>query len=54
MNLIVLILLIMLILGLVPMWPYNRGWAGPVGYSPLVVVLIILILFLILRPGPYW
>ena len=56
MNLVILIILILLVLGLVPAWPYNRAWAtgSPWNYGPIGLILIILLLFLILRPGPYW
>jgi hypothetical protein len=42
-----LILLVILILALLPSWPYSRGW----GYYPsgsLGLVLIILVVFLLL------
>lgn len=67
MNLIILIILILLIVGLFPAWPYNRGWGVPSnapgvapggwggwGYAPFGLIIIILILFLVFRPGPYW
>ncbi len=46
MNLIILILLIVLLLGALPTWPYSSGW----GYYPsgglglVVVILLVLIL----------
>lgn len=45
-ELILLILLIIILLGVIPTWPYSRGW----GYRPsgivgvLIVILIILLL----------
>jgi hypothetical protein len=45
MNTILLVILILLLLGALPMWPYSSGW----GYYPsgglglLVVILIILL-----------
>jgi hypothetical protein len=46
MGLILLIVLIVLLLGAVPSWPYSRSW----GYRPSgflgVLLLIVLILFL--------
>ena len=46
MGLILLIVLIVLLLGAIPSWPYSRGW----GYSPSgtlgLVVLIVVILLL--------
>ena len=46
MSLVLLILLIVLLVGAMPAWPYNRGW----GYYPsggvglLLLILIILLL----------
>jgi hypothetical protein len=43
-----LILLIVLLVGAFPSWPYSRGW----GYYPsglLGVVLVVLLLFVLLR-----
>ena len=49
MGLILLIILVLLLLGAVPAWPYSRGW----GYRPSgiigVILVIILILFLLGR-----
>lgn len=46
-GLILVILLIILLLGAVPRWPYSRGW----GYWPSggigLILLIVLILFLL-------
>ena len=46
---ILLIVLILLLLGAIPTWPYSRGW----GYFPSgiigVILLIVLILFLMGR-----
>ena len=47
MGLILLIVLILLLIGAVPSWPYSRGW----GYWPsggLGVVLLILIILAVL------
>lgn len=47
MNLLVLILLIVLLVGALPTWPYSTGW----GYYPsggLGLVLIILLILLLL------
>ena len=47
MRLILLIILILLILGAAPLWPYSAGW----GYYPsggLGVVLVILLILLLL------
>ena len=49
MGLIILIILILLLVGAVPSWPYSRNW----GYWPSgglgLIVLIVLILFLLGR-----
>jgi hypothetical protein len=47
---ILLIVVILLLLGAVPAWPYSRGW----GYGPsgiLAVVLVIILLAMFLRPA---
>ena len=43
---ILLIILILLLLGAIPSWPYSRGW----GYGPsgIVGVLVVVILVLVL------
>ncbi|ACB96796.1 DUF3309 family protein [Beijerinckia indica] len=44
------IILILLLIGAVPSWPYSRGW----GYGPsgaLGVILIVVIIILLLRGG---
>ena len=49
MGLILLVILVVLLIGAVPSWPYSRGW----GYGPSggigVVLLVILILVLMQR-----
>jgi hypothetical protein len=48
MGLILLVLLIILLLGAVPAWPYSRNW----GYGPsggLGVIVLIVIILLVLR-----
>jgi hypothetical protein len=48
MNLLLLIILFLLLLGLLPTWPYSTGW----GYYPsggLGLVLIILLVILLTR-----
>ena len=44
MGTILLIILILLLLGAVPAWPYSRGW----GYRPSGIIGVILIIVLIL------
>ncbi|HHF7349803.1 TPA: DUF3309 domain-containing protein [Legionella feeleii] len=51
MNLITLIVLIVVLLAVLPAWPYSRGW----GYYPsggVGILLIILIILLLTRAGP--
>jgi hypothetical protein len=43
-NTILLIILILIILGVAPIWPYSRGW----GYGLSGVLGLVLIIFLIL------
>ena len=45
-GLLLIILLIMLLIGAVPRWPYNRGW----GYYPsgLMGILLIVVVVLLL------
>jgi hypothetical protein len=43
-GLIILIVLVLLIIGSVPAWPYSRGW----GYTPGGILGVILIIVLIL------
>jgi hypothetical protein len=47
MGLILLIILVLLLLGALPTWPYARNWGyGPSGLAGLlVVVLLVLLLF---------
>jgi hypothetical protein len=44
MTTILIIILILILLGALPAWPYSRGW----GYGPSGVVGLILIILLIL------
>jgi hypothetical protein len=47
MGLILLIILIILLLGAVPAWPYNRNWGyGPSGGLGLVLLIVIIVLLL--------
>jgi len=51
MNLILLILLVLLIVGALPTWPYSSGW----GYYPsggLGLVLLILLVMALTRTAP--
>jgi hypothetical protein len=44
MSTILLIILVILLIGAIPSWPYSRGW----GYGPSGLIGIILIVLLIL------
>jgi hypothetical protein len=47
MGLILLIILIILLLGAVPTWPYSRNWGyGPSGGLGLLVVIVVVLLLL--------
>ena len=51
MGLILVIILILLLLGAIPSWPYSRNW----GYGPsgaLVVVLIVVLVLALMRTAP--
>lgn len=42
---ILLIILILLLIGAVPAWPYSRGWGyGPSGILGIVLIIIIILL----------
>ncbi len=44
---ILLIILILLLLGAVPAWPYSRGWGyGPSGILGVVLVVVIVMLLM--------
>ena len=47
MGLILLIVLILLVIGAVPSWPYSRGWGyWPSGGLGLVLVIVLILLLL--------
>ncbi len=47
MGLVLLILLILLLLGTVPRWPYSRSWGyGPSGGVGLLLVIVLILLLL--------
>jgi len=42
---ILLILLVLLLIGAIPSWPYSRGWGyGPSGIVGVVLVIIVILL----------
>lgn len=47
MGLVLLILLLVLVLGATPSWPYSRGWGyGPSGILGLLLVILLVMLLL--------
>jgi hypothetical protein len=47
MGLILLVILLVLLIGAVPAWPYSRGWGYyPSGGLGLVLVIVIVLFFL--------
>lgn len=53
-GLILLILLILLVVGSVPAWPYSRGWGyGPSGILVLLFVVLIVLMFFGAVPAPW-
>jgi uncharacterized protein DUF3309 len=44
---ILIIILILILLGAVPSWPYSRGWGyGPSGVVGLILVIVLILLLL--------
>jgi hypothetical protein len=44
---ILLVILILLLIGALPTWPYSSGWGyGPTGGLGLILVIVIVLLFL--------
>jgi hypothetical protein len=51
MGLILLIILLVLLLGAVPAWPYSRGWGyGPSGLLGLFLLVLVLLMAFSLVP----
>ena len=47
MGLVLLIILILLLLGAIPSWPYSRNWGyGPSGGIGLILMIVIILLLL--------
>jgi hypothetical protein len=47
MNLLLLIILIIIVIGLLPAWPYSRGWGYyPSGIGGLLLLILILLLLM--------
>ena len=46
-GLILLIILVLLLVGAVPSWPYSRGWGyGPSGVLGIILIVIIVLLLM--------
>jgi hypothetical protein len=43
-GIVLLVILVLLLIGAIPSWPYSRGW----GYAPSGLFLIILIIVIVL------
>lgn len=44
---ILIIILILLLIGALPSWPYSRGWGyGPTGGLGLIVVIVVILVLL--------
>lgn len=44
---ILLIILILILIGAVPSWPYSRGWGyGPSGIAGVILIIVIVLLLL--------
>jgi len=42
---ILLIILILLLIGAIPAWPYSRGWGyGPSGIAGVVLIIVLILL----------
>jgi hypothetical protein len=47
MRFVLLVVLLLLVLGALPAWPYSRGWGyGPSGIAGLVVIVLIVLLLM--------
>ena len=47
MGLILLIILVLLLLGAIPSWPYSRNWGyGPSGGIGLILVIVVVLVLL--------
>ena len=45
MRTILIVILILLLLGAVPTWPYSRGWGyGPSGVLGVILIIVIILL----------
>ena len=55
MGLIILLILILLLLGGLPAWPYSRSWGyGPSGLVTVLLVILIVLLFTSVIPWGFY
>ncbi len=53
-GLLLLIVLILLVVGSVPTWPYSRGWGyGPSGLLGLLLVILLVLMLFQVVPAPW-
>lgn len=46
---VIVIFLVLILLGILPIWPYTYGWPGPYRYgSPIGLLVLILVILLLL------
>lgn len=45
MDLLIILILVLLILGVLPSWPYSNNW----GYGPMGILLVVLVVVLLMR-----
>lgn len=51
---ILLIVLILMLIGALPAYPYSRKWGyGPTGFFGVVLVILLILLLLQVIPGPF-
>ena len=47
MGTILLIILVLLLLGAIPAWPYSRGWGyGPTGGLGLILIIVLILVLM--------
>ena len=45
-SIVLLVLVILLVVGAMPTWPYSRGWGWGVTGGPLIILVILIVLLL--------
>ena len=51
MRTILLVILILLLLGALPLWPYNAGWGYYPGGGLGLILIILIVLIVVAKPG---